>query len=86
MPTSRHHIARDLDARATHAGAINVPLELTYLRAGCDPDWERPYRDGRDITDEPALWTAYQRPANRLRGSRGRLPSPRADLPQPGGF
>ncbi|GAA1968572.1 hypothetical protein [Microbacterium deminutum] len=60
MSYNRHHIT-DLDMRAANAGAVNVEIELTYLRAGVDPHWERPYRDGRDITDEPALWTPYQR-------------------------
>lgn len=40
---------------------VNTPLELTYLRAGTEPDWERPHRDGVDITDRPELQTPYQR-------------------------
>ena len=42
-------------------GCANVQLELTYLRAGVDPPWERPHRDGVDITEQPQLWTPYQR-------------------------
>lgn len=41
--------------------AVNERLELVYLRAGSDPDWERPHLNGRDITDEPELWTPHQR-------------------------
>lgn len=51
------------DTRVT--GRAHEHLELTYLRAGVDPDWERPHRDGIDITDQPELWTPYQR-ARRL--------------------
>lgn len=36
-------------------------LELTYLRAGSDPPWERPHRDGVDVTDRPELQTPYER-------------------------
>lgn len=54
--------ARDLDARALQAeGPVNVVTELAYLRAGCDPPWERPHLNGTDITDQPHLWTPYQR-------------------------
>ena len=60
MPRSSHH-GTDLDMRAAHAGTVSVQVELPYLRAGVDPLWERPHRDGRDITDEPDLWTPYQR-------------------------
>jgi hypothetical protein len=41
MGYNRHHIA-DLDLRAANAGAVNVQVELTCLRAGVDPHWERP--------------------------------------------
>ena len=53
----------DLDSRAYAylELSVNEPLELTYLRAGRDPDIERPHRDGQDITDQPENWTAYQR-------------------------
>jgi hypothetical protein len=40
---------------------VNEEVELTYLRAGGEPEWERPKLNGRDITDEPALQTPYQR-------------------------
>jgi len=54
--------ASDLDARALSIpGFVNRDLELTYLRAGTDPPWERPHRGGVDITDRPDLWTPYQR-------------------------
>lgn len=54
--------ATDLDARASRIpGFVNRDLELTYLRAGFDPAWERPSRNGADITDRPDLWTPYQR-------------------------
>lgn len=42
-------------------GRINTEHELSYLRAGSDPPWERPHRDGIDITDTPEMWTPYQR-------------------------
>lgn len=53
----------DLDARAWEYIDKNVSrdAELVALRAGSDPDWERPHRDGVDITDRPDLWTPYQR-------------------------
>lgn len=40
---------------------VHVALELTYLRAGSEPDWERPHRNGQDVTDRPDLQTPYQR-------------------------
>lgn len=40
---------------------MNAVLELTYLRAGADPDWERVTANGEDITDQPERWTRYQR-------------------------
>ncbi|MGZ0067849.1 hypothetical protein [Microbacterium arborescens] len=40
---------------------INTPAELLYLRAGSEPPWERINIDGRDVTDQPELWTDYQR-------------------------
>ncbi|MBB3158204.1 hypothetical protein FHS07_001900 [Microbacterium proteolyticum] len=42
-------------------GRVDTDRELTYLRAGSDPPWERPHRDGVDVTDHPAAWTPYQR-------------------------
>ncbi len=52
----------DIDARAwPYLDHGNESLELSYLRAGSDPDWERPHRGGVDITDRPDLWTPYQR-------------------------
>ncbi|ONI62634.1 hypothetical protein CSIV_14260 [Microbacterium sp. CSI-V] len=45
---------------ATH-DRVSEHTELVYLRAGSDPPWERPHRDGVDITDRPELWTPYQR-------------------------
>ena len=42
-------------------GKVNTDHELAYLRAGSDPPWERPHRDGVDITDTPEKWTPYQR-------------------------
>ncbi|MEV5068959.1 hypothetical protein MRBLMI12_000516 [Microbacterium sp. LMI12-1-1.1] len=42
-------------------GRPNEELELTYLRAGGEPEWERPKRNGVDITDQPELQTPYQR-------------------------
>lgn len=41
-------------------GRVDVDRELTYLRAGSEPPWERPHRDGVDITDRPDLQTPYQ--------------------------
>lgn len=40
---------------------MNEGAELTYLRAGADPPWERPHRDGVDITEHPELWSPYER-------------------------
>ncbi len=40
---------------------VHVALELTYLRAGSEPDWERPHLNGQDITDRPDLQSPYQR-------------------------
>lgn len=42
-------------------GHVNTGIELLCLRLGADPLWERPMRDGQDITDRPELWTPYQR-------------------------
>ncbi len=42
-------------------GRVNEALELTYLRAGSEPPWERPHRNGVDITDRPDLQTVYER-------------------------
>lgn len=42
-------------------GRVDVDRELTYLRAGAEPPWERPHLEGVDITDRPELQTAYQR-------------------------
>ncbi|MCM3500615.1 hypothetical protein M3667_01820 [Microbacterium sp. P26] len=42
-------------------GRVDVDRELTCLRAGAEPPWERPHRDGVDITDDPELQTSYQR-------------------------
>ncbi|WP_295833636.1 hypothetical protein [uncultured Microbacterium sp.] len=51
-----------MDPRANAVpGRVDVDHELTYLRAGSDPPWERPHRDGVDITDQPDLQTPYQR-------------------------
>lgn len=38
-------------------GRVDERLELTYLRARAEPPWERPHRDGVDITDRPDLQT-----------------------------
>ena len=40
---------------------VNVKVELTYLRAGTDPPWERIWRAGKDITDTPDLWLPAER-------------------------
>ncbi|WP_345802733.1 hypothetical protein AAIB33_06485 [Microbacterium sp. AZCO] len=58
---------RDIDARAFDFldRNVNEHAELTYLRAGSDPDWERPHRNGVDITDKPELQTPYQRARRR---------------------
>ncbi|SDQ11259.1 hypothetical protein [Microbacterium sp. cf332] len=42
-------------------GVVNAALELTYLRAGSEPPWERVVRNGEDITHRPELWTPYER-------------------------
>jgi hypothetical protein len=58
----RNRQPRDYDARAfAELDRVNPALELTYLRAGSDPHWERVRRDGHDVTDQPHLWTPYQR-------------------------
>lgn len=61
MPRERNH--HDLDDRAWEYidRSVVERTELACLRAGSDPPWERPHRDGRDITDQPELWTPYQR-------------------------
>lgn len=60
MPRERRH--RDLDARAwAYLDNYHEHLELACLRLGSDPHWERPHRDGVDITDRPDLWSPYQR-------------------------
>ena len=61
MTPRSHRPASELDERAMHAGTVYSGVELTYLRAGAEPLWERPHRDGLDITDRPDLWTHYQR-------------------------
>lgn len=51
-----------MDPRANAVpGRVDERLELTYLRAGAEPPWERPHRDGVDITDHPDMQTPYQR-------------------------
>lgn len=40
---------------------VHVPAELVYLRAGSEPPWERPHRNGIDVTDMPDQWSDYQR-------------------------
>ena len=47
--------------RGSNLGRPDEQTEITYLRAGRDPPWERPHRDGVDITEQPELWTPYQR-------------------------
>jgi hypothetical protein len=56
-------ISTDLDYRAYPymERGVNEVLELTYLRAGADPDWERVTANGEDITDQPERWSRYQR-------------------------
>jgi len=44
----------------TRLGRPDVDTELVYLRAGAEPPWERPHRDGRDVTLEPELQTPHQ--------------------------
>lgn len=41
-------------------GTVNSAAEIAYLRAGSEPGWERPYREGVDVTDSPDLQTPYQ--------------------------
>ena len=58
--------AKDLDARAiavllSGRAPINDAAEIGALRIGSEPGWERPHRDGVDITDQPHRWTTYQR-------------------------
>lgn len=51
-----------MDPRANGVpGRVDEHLELTYLHAGAEPPWERPHRDGVDVTDRPDLQTPYQR-------------------------
>ncbi|MEV7874513.1 hypothetical protein [Microbacterium sp. NPDC089188] len=47
--------------RGSILGTPDEQTEITYLRAGGEPPWERPHRDGVDITDQPEQWTPYQR-------------------------
>ena len=42
-------------------GTINVTQELTYLRAGAEPTWERVWRCGEDVTARPEMWSPYER-------------------------
>jgi hypothetical protein len=73
----RREQQRDYDARAwLHIDNANPELELTYLRAGSDPNWERVKRNGQDITDRPEQWTPYQRA--RRRAFEGRVAGYRA--------
>jgi hypothetical protein len=62
MPRGQR-ISHDLDFRAFEylERGVNEVLELTFLRAGADPDWERVCANGQDITDQPERWTRYQR-------------------------
>jgi hypothetical protein len=66
MPRGQR-VSADLDFRAYPylERGVNEVLELTYLRSGADPDWERVHQRGEDITDQPERWTPYQR-ARRL--------------------
>lgn len=60
-PQRRRTAQHDLDDRAArYPGHVQEPIELAYLRAGAEPDWERPHRDGVDVTDHPELWSPYQ--------------------------
>ena len=66
MPSTHHTIPRDLDARALDVllsghSRVNEAAEIGALRLGWEPEWERPHRNGVDITDRPDLWTPYQR-------------------------
>lgn len=45
----------------TMPGRIDRDVELTYLRANAEPPWERPHRNGVDVTDQRELQTPYQR-------------------------
>ena len=55
-------LMRDLDGRAMRVqGRINRDVELTYLRANAEPPWERPHRNGVDVTSQPDMQTTYQR-------------------------
>ncbi|MDN3443751.1 hypothetical protein [Microbacterium sp. APC 3901] len=60
---SNRRAARDLDARAWEYldANVNESAEISHLRAGWDPPWERPSLNGEDVTDRPELWTPYQR-------------------------
>lgn len=49
------------DGEYPKAPRIDSAAELLYLRAGSEPPWERPRRDGVDITDRADLWTDYAR-------------------------
>lgn len=42
-------------------GGVNESRELLYLRAGMEPPWEVPHRNGRDVRLEPELQSPYQR-------------------------
>ncbi|MFI8632158.1 hypothetical protein ACIGEP_06160 [Microbacterium sp. NPDC077663] len=42
-------------------GIVNMTQELTYLRAGAEPTWERVWRSGKDVTDSPEMWSPYER-------------------------
>ena len=57
--------------RSFKPGPVNEAAELAYLRAGTDPPWERPRRDGEDITERPELQTPYEH-ADDCGDSRGR--------------
>lgn len=63
--------------RGAIPGRVDEQTELTYLRAGSDPPWERPHADGIDVTDDPTRQTPYQRQRRaafeeRVRGYRER--------------
>ena len=60
MPRTQRPSNR-LDERAALTGSVDSGIEVAYLRAGAEPLWERPHRNGVDITDRPDLWTPYQR-------------------------
>ncbi len=51
-------------------GRVDEALELTYLRVGSEPPWERPHRNGEDITDRPELQSPYERERRRTHESR----------------